>query len=201
MVDLNGLKAINDRLGHAAGDALLRRVGEVLNKAVDKPRTAARIGGDEFAVLLPATDERQAATLIETIRNLVELNNQFYSAAPLNLSLGAATSRPGERLEDVAKRADAEMYEAKREYYSSCGAAAAVADEAALALPIPTRSTPSKAWRPSGSILKPVTFARVAMNTTECAIGTHGASSWKMTCACAVELLALARGRRCASPR
>ncbi len=118
MADLNGLKATNDRLGHAAGDALLRRVGEVLNKAVDRPRTAARIGGDEFALLLPATDERQAATLVETIQNLVELNNQFYSATPINLSLGAATGRTGERLEDVAKRADAEMYEAKREYYS-----------------------------------------------------------------------------------
>ncbi len=118
MVDLNGLKATNDTLGHAAGDALLRRVGEVLSKAVDRPRTAARIGGDEFALLLPATDERQAATLVETIQNLVELNNQFYSTAPINLSLGAATCRPGERLEDVTKRADAEMYEAKREFYS-----------------------------------------------------------------------------------
>ncbi len=118
MVDLNGLKATNDSLGHAAGDALLRRIGEVLNKAVDKPRRAARIGGDEFAVLLPATDERQAATLVETIRNLVGLNNQFYSAMPLNISLGAATCRPGERLEDAAKRADAEMYKTKREFYS-----------------------------------------------------------------------------------
>ncbi len=118
MVDLNGLKATNDSLGHAAGDALLRRAGEVLSKAVDKPRTAARIGGDEFAVLLPATDERQAATLMDTIQNLVELNNQFYSAAPINLSLGAATCMPGERLENVAKRADAEMYKAKRAFYS-----------------------------------------------------------------------------------
>jgi diguanylate cyclase (GGDEF)-like protein len=119
MADLNGLKDANDRLGHAVGDALLRRVGEVLNKAVDKPRTAARIGGDEFALLLPATDERQAATVIETIRNLVELNNQFYSAVPIELSIGAATGLSGERLEDVARRADEEMYAAKREHYAS----------------------------------------------------------------------------------
>ena len=46
------------------------------------------------------------------------------------------------------------------------------------------RSTPSKACRPSGSILKPVTLARVAMNTIEWAIGTQGASAWKITCAC-----------------
>jgi diguanylate cyclase (GGDEF)-like protein len=131
IADLNGLKVANDRLGHAAGDALLRRVGEVLNKAIDRPRTAARIGGDEFALLLPATDEHEATTLIETIHNLVELNNQFYSAAPLNLSLGAATSRPGERLEDVAKRADANMYDAKRRFYSSAESERRLADAAA----------------------------------------------------------------------
>ena len=52
-IDLNGLKAINDEQGHAAGDAMLRRAGEVLAKAVDAPACAARVGGDEFAVLLP----------------------------------------------------------------------------------------------------------------------------------------------------
>jgi diguanylate cyclase (GGDEF)-like protein len=119
MADLNGLKAVNDRLGHAAGDALLRRVGEVLNKAIDKPHSAARIGGDEFAVLLPAMDERQAEAVIETIQNLVELNNQFYSAVPIKLSIGAATAAPNERLEAVANRADEKMYEAKHLYYAS----------------------------------------------------------------------------------
>ena len=119
MADLNGLKVINDRLGHAAGDALLRRVGEVLNKAVDKPNHAARIGGDEFALLLPGTDERQAEAVIETIQNLVELNNQFYSAAPINLSIGAATAAKNERLEEVANRADERMYQAKHCYHAS----------------------------------------------------------------------------------
>lgn len=52
-IDLNGLKAINDDHGHAAGDALLRRVGEVLAKAVDASACAARVGGDEFTVSLP----------------------------------------------------------------------------------------------------------------------------------------------------
>ena len=52
-----------------------------------------------------------------TVWYLVELNNQFYSNTQITLSIGTATSAPGERLEDVAKRADAEMYKAKREYY------------------------------------------------------------------------------------
>jgi diguanylate cyclase (GGDEF)-like protein len=118
IVDLNELKATNDQLGHAAGDTLLRRAGEVLNEAVDQPYHAARIGGDEFAVLLPTADEKEAETVMETIEKLVELNNQFYSAMPISVSMGAATSNPGERLESVAKRADAAMYEAKRAYYS-----------------------------------------------------------------------------------
>ncbi len=118
IVDLNELKAVNDQLGHAAGDALLRRTGEVLNEAVDRPASASRIGGDEFAVLLPNADEKEAETVMATIAKLVELNNQFYSAMPITLSLGAATGEPGERLESVAKRADARMYEAKRAYYA-----------------------------------------------------------------------------------
>ncbi len=117
MADLNGLKETNDRLGHAAGDELLRRVGEVLGKLVDKPGHAARIGGDEFAIILPGADEDDAETMIDNVHRLVELNNQYYSSLPLTLSMGAATGRPGERLDDVARRADALMYEAKRAFY------------------------------------------------------------------------------------
>jgi PleD family two-component response regulator len=57
--------------------------------------------------------------MMENINKLVEINNQFYSGLSLGLSMGAATSRPGERLEAVAKRADLLMFEAKREYYSA----------------------------------------------------------------------------------
>jgi diguanylate cyclase (GGDEF)-like protein len=118
IADLNGLKAVNDRFGHAAGDALLRRAGEVFREVVESPAHAARIGGDEFAVLLPATDARDAAALIEDIRSVIDLNNQFYPGAPLSFALGLATSRPRERLEEVVKRADQRMYRAKKAYYA-----------------------------------------------------------------------------------
>jgi len=118
IADLNGLKDINDRLGHAVGDELLRRAGEILNKVVSKPAHAARIGGDEFAILLPATDQRIGQAIVENIGKLAELNNQFYSGVTLNFAIGAATSAPGERLEEVIKRADAQMYEAKRAFYT-----------------------------------------------------------------------------------
>lgn len=117
VADLNGLKAANDQWGHAAGDELLRRAGEVLDKLVTTPAHSARIGGDEFAILLPGTDEAGAEKTIEDIRRLVDLNNQYYSGSALSLSLGAATSMPGETLEDVVKRADARMYEEKHRYY------------------------------------------------------------------------------------
>ncbi|MCA1327110.1 sensor domain-containing diguanylate cyclase [Herbaspirillum sp. alder98] len=121
VADLNGLKQVNDERGHAAGDALLRRVGEVLSKAVERPASVARTGGDEFAILLPATDERGAGALIEQIQQLVDLNNQFYSGVAVSLSMGAATAVPGERLEAVVQRADVLMYEAKRAFYSGPG--------------------------------------------------------------------------------
>ena len=119
MADLNGLKRINDQLGHAAGDALLRRAGEVMAKAMETPLHAARIGGDEFAILMPNTDERGGAAMIDTIRQLVEMNNQFYPGSVLSLSMAAATCQYGERLEAIVQRADLLMYEEKRAYYAS----------------------------------------------------------------------------------
>ena len=119
MADLNGLKAANDTSGHAAGDSLLRRVGEILTKGVDAPYTAARIGGDEFAVVMPHAGERDGEAVMRSLEGIIELNNQFHTGAPLSLSIGMATSQPGERLEAVARRADLAMYEAKRRYHQA----------------------------------------------------------------------------------
>ena len=119
IVDLNGLKRVNDEEGHAAGDAMLRRAGEVLGKAVDAPACAARIGGDEFALLLPASDARAAVAVQERIQSLLEMNNQFYPGQPLTLSMGSATCQDGESLDAAVSRADQAMYAAKARYYQS----------------------------------------------------------------------------------
>ena len=118
MVDVNGLKAANDMWGHAAGDALLRRAGEVLGKAIEKPGCAARIGGDEFALLLPGADEAAAELAAANIHKLLALNNQFYPGSPLSLAIGTATRLVGESIEEAVKRADLLMYRAKNDYYS-----------------------------------------------------------------------------------
>ncbi|MFG5407561.1 sensor domain-containing diguanylate cyclase [Piscinibacter sakaiensis] len=121
MLDLNGLKTINDEAGHAGGDALLRRAGEALSKVIDRTACAARIGGDEFALLLPATDERGGDGLVQRLREVVELNNQFYGQPLLSFSVGQATCREGERLEAALHRADQAMYDSKRVFYESAG--------------------------------------------------------------------------------
>ncbi len=120
-IDLNGLKVINDEHGHAAGDAMLRRVGEVLAKAVDAPSHAARIGGDEFCILIPAADERSAPSMVERIGSILELNNQFYPGQPLSLSMGVAIAPSGDQLEAAVHRADQAMYVEKARYYEAQG--------------------------------------------------------------------------------
>ncbi|MFN7009017.1 MAG: diguanylate cyclase domain-containing protein [Allorhizobium sp.] len=124
VIDLNGLKEANDQLGHDAGDALLRRFGEVLNSVVKPPHHAMRIGGDEFAVLMPGADRQAAQAMIDTINEILKINNQFYSDALLSVSIGWATSEPGESMEALMKRADDLMYENKRLHYASRPAAA-----------------------------------------------------------------------------
>ena len=117
VADINGLRAVNDKLGHAAGDALLRRTGEVFESLVEKPASIARIGGDEFAVLLPGTDAAGGEAILHTLAELIELNNQYYPDVTLSISVGLATSQPGERLEQVAKRADQNMLQVKQLYH------------------------------------------------------------------------------------
>ena len=117
IADLNGLKTANDELGHGVGDALLRRAGEVFGSLVSKPASVARIGGDEFAVLLPGTDAAGGEAVLASLAELIVLNNQYYPDFELSISTGIATSRPGDRLEQVVKRADMKMLHAKRLYY------------------------------------------------------------------------------------
>lgn len=117
-MDLNGLKLVNDTQGHTAGDALLRRAGEVLQKAgAETPGCIARIGGDEFIALLPGSDERAAQALMERIESILELNNQFYPGQKLSLSIGMSSCHGAAEVEHCIQLADQQMYAQKKRFY------------------------------------------------------------------------------------
>ncbi|MBL8090205.1 MAG: diguanylate cyclase [Anaerolineales bacterium] len=117
IVDLNYLKHVNDTFGHQAGDKLIRRIAEVLQAASEDKYFTARIGGDEFVVILPNTNEESANEFVKHIQVLVEMNNKFYREPELSVSLGAATSTPDQSLEKVISLADDAMYRNKGEHH------------------------------------------------------------------------------------
>ncbi|MBI5877061.1 MAG: PAS domain S-box protein [Chloroflexi bacterium] len=113
VADLDNMKTTNDRLGHAAGDELLRRAARVLQSAFRASDILARMGGDEFVLVLPETDAECAAQVMGRIRENVALANRAQAGVPLSLSLGTATAMHGD-LQEALKLADARMYEDKR---------------------------------------------------------------------------------------
>lgn len=117
VADLNNLKPVNDVFGHHSGDKLIRRAAEVLSASVGNGHITSRIGGDEFTILMPGADLREAQALMERIQSLVIMNNKFYRDPELSLSLGAAVSGPGISLEKVISLADDEMYKNKGLYH------------------------------------------------------------------------------------
>jgi diguanylate cyclase (GGDEF)-like protein len=117
-LDLDGFKMINDTLGHAMGDGLLRGIAGQLNACLRESDTAARLGGDEFAVLLThLTSELDAARVAEKIVNSIGKpmtlgRRSFVTTA----SIGIATfPRNGTEPEELVKKADTAMYHAKQQ--------------------------------------------------------------------------------------
>ncbi len=119
MADLDGLKTTNDTHGHAAGDTLLRRAGGVLQNAVAQPHWAARIGGDEFVILMMDTDQPQGATIIGKIEAMVEADNRYHRDATLRFSMGLATCLGAACLDATVRQADLLMYQTKRARYAA----------------------------------------------------------------------------------
>jgi diguanylate cyclase (GGDEF)-like protein len=111
ILDIDGLKAINDQRGHDAGNAALRAVGRALRAGARRSDLAARIGGDEFAVVAPATDGPAARALAERIRLLVADSPGGVSASLGVATLDHDTGSPGA----LVRAADAALYQAKRD--------------------------------------------------------------------------------------
>jgi diguanylate cyclase (GGDEF)-like protein/PAS domain S-box-containing protein len=113
MMDLDGLKRVNDHDGHQAGDALLKQVGKILAGMFRVEDMVARVGGDEFIVLLPVADQATVEHAVERIGRMVAEANQSGKGPMVALSIGAATAtEPGSLLECV-RVADERMYRDK----------------------------------------------------------------------------------------
>ena len=117
-IDVDGLKSVNDRGGHAAGDELLATVAECLRQGVRRCDTVARVGGDEFVIALPNTPESAAEAMMDRLRR----------DAPASFSVGVAQRRPHEGPRSLVERADAEMYRRKRRRVTEAAEAAARAE-------------------------------------------------------------------------
>jgi diguanylate cyclase (GGDEF)-like protein len=114
--DLDGFKAINDTLGHAAGDELLEKVARRLEGSMREDSVLGRMGGDEFVVVAPGASDEDLAGLGRRIE--IDLGRPFLleaGMARIGVSIGAAHAAPGERdLDSLLGQADQLMYEVKR---------------------------------------------------------------------------------------
>ena len=112
--DLDGLKVINDSLGHQAGDELLKIIAGILRNTFRASDIIARVGGDEFAVLVPQADRSILERIVRRVRDAVEEYNNQEAGIPLSLSLGfSLSSEDAADLQELFREADNRMYREK----------------------------------------------------------------------------------------
>ena len=119
LADIDNFKTINDTHGHLLGDKVLRAVAQVIRSCIKGQDIAARMGGEEFAILLPETSVQGGAALAEKIRlaiskvSIRRVDRNEY-VGNVTLSVGVADSQANDTLESLVERADAALYAAKR---------------------------------------------------------------------------------------
>ena len=117
LLDIDNFKRLNDRLGHASGDAALQFLARQVTRALRPQDTLARYGGEEFVVLLPATPVDEAQRVLSRLQRLLSAE-LFTSDGPerifVTFSAGVTAHRPGDPLDAALARADVALYEAKR---------------------------------------------------------------------------------------
>ena len=116
LMDLDNFKEINDSLGHHVGDRVLREIGIRLCQIIHKGETVARMGGDEFLVLMPSTDEQQ---YVQLINHIISTLKEPFSLENLNVELGVSIGlslypEDGDTAELLLQHADVAMYAAKK---------------------------------------------------------------------------------------
>lgn len=112
--DIDGLKLINDTIGQSAGNSLLKACAAIISEALDGEGILARVGGDEFSVILPLVSKAEGESIARQIRYQLYLYNQEHINLPLSLSLGVATAENNNTsLKQLFKKADDQMFKNK----------------------------------------------------------------------------------------
>ncbi len=116
MLDLDHFKAVNDRYGHGVGDTMLAHVTDIIHRQLREPDLLARVGGEEFALLLPDTGESDAVALLERVRRTVLATPLAHAdgTIPMTVSAGVAEARPDIEPNRWMQEADTALYTAKR---------------------------------------------------------------------------------------
>jgi len=113
--DMDGLKKTNDLYGHLAGDIALQNIANILKRCFRAEDVIARIGGDEFSVLLPNVTAELAHMIVQRIQRYIDVHNKANSIeAKLSISIGSASAEKGDSLLDIFKVADENMYQEKQ---------------------------------------------------------------------------------------
>lgn len=110
IADVDGLKLINDSLGHEAGDKLIQHAAKILRESFRSEDVVARIGGDEFAVILPTAEEHVAVEAIKRVVACIEEINLSDKEHYFSISLGSATALNADQLGEALRLADSRMY-------------------------------------------------------------------------------------------
>lgn len=111
-IDLNGLKMINDTFGHASGDELIIKAAEVLKENCRERDIVARVGGDEFAVLLPKTTTDEATSIAQRLKD--KYAKKKINVISCSMALGVDTkTKPYQKMEKIIENAESEMYKEK----------------------------------------------------------------------------------------
>lgn len=114
MADLDDMKYVNDNMGHLMGDKYLKDAADILKKSLRENDTIARIGGDEFAIILYDIDKDDVKNLVKRIKESIKNYNQNYNEFTMSISMGWDLIKNGEKtIEKVLKTADEKMYEEK----------------------------------------------------------------------------------------
>lgn len=121
LIDINGLKEVNDTLGHEAGDELICGAANCITASVGKKDRIFRIGGDEFVVFANMTKERADAALASLARTTQAWSGSKVRQLSISAGYALASDFADCSLEDLTKEADLEMYEQKRAYYQQSG--------------------------------------------------------------------------------